>query len=398
MVYDKRMPAREDCVLGPLLEKWAAKKPDETAFIFSSGEEWTWSETLALTRRAAKGLQNMGVKRGEHVLSWQPNGREAVLTWFGLDYLGAVYVPINTAYKGSLLQHVVQLSDAKLMVCHAGLAGNLNDVDTGALTDVIVTNGTAELRGLTLHDASALLSEKGDVLLEGPVEPWDTMYIIFTSGTTGPSKAVLSSYVQTYAMGIEAMGYLNENDRFLVQLPLFHAGGTMFIVITATNGGSCFIDEAFSTDAFWPTVRRHGITATCFVGAMTPFLLKQPPSNQDKDHGLRSVITIPWNEDSLAVAARYGFEMRTAFNMTEISTPIISEVNPPALGTAGKKRDGVDVRVVDENDCEVAPGVVGEMIVRTDRPWSMNHGYYKNPEATAAAWRNGWVHTGDAFR
>jgi crotonobetaine/carnitine-CoA ligase len=90
--------------------------------------------------------------------------------------------------------------------------------------------------------------------------------------------------------------------------------------------------------------------------------------------------------------------MRTAFNMTEISTPIVSGVNPTALGTAGKARAGVEVRVVDENDCEVAPGVVGELIVRTDRPWSMNHGYYKNPEATAAAWRNGWFHTGDAFR
>jgi crotonobetaine/carnitine-CoA ligase len=224
------------------------------------------------------------------------------------------------------------------------------------------------------------------------------MYIIFTSGTTGPSKAVLSSYVQTYAMGYEANDYLGESDRILVQLPLFHVGGTLFVMITATTGGSCVIDDSFSTDKFWPTVRRHSITACCFVGAMTPFLLKRPPSNQDLDHSLRKVVTIPWNEDSLAVAERYGFEMRTAFNMTEISAPIVSGVNPPALGTAGKKRDGVDVRVVDENDCEVAPGVVGELIVRTDRPWSMNHGYYKNPEATAAAWRNGWFHTGDAFR
>jgi crotonobetaine/carnitine-CoA ligase len=398
MVYDPRIPAPEACVLGPLLEKWAEKKPDQTAIIFEDGEAWTWAETLALTRRAAKGLQDMGVKGGEHVLSWQPNGREAVLTWFGLDYLGAVYVPINTAYKGSLLQHVVQLSDAKLMVCHAALAPNLNTIDTGALADVIITNGEAGLNGLKVHAPSALLPEGGNVELSTPVEPWETMYIIFTSGTTGPSKAVLSSYIQTYAMTAEANDYLDENDRILVNLPLFHVGGTMFVMAALYNGGSCVIVDSFRTEEFWPTVRRHEITYTCFVGAMTPFLLKAPPSNHDKDHTLRGVVTIPWNEDSLAVGERYGIEMRTAFNMTEISAPIVSGVNPTALGTCGQPREGVEVRVVDENDCEVAPGEVGELIVRTDRPWSMNHGYYKNPEATAAAWRNGWFHTGDGFR
>ena len=84
--------------------------------------------------------------------------------------------------------------------------------------------------------------------------------------------------------------------------------------------------------------------------------------------------------------------------MTEISSPIVSEPNPPVRGTCGKVRPGVDVRLVDENDCEVPWAAVGELIVRTDRPWAMNSGYYKNPEATARAWRNGWFHTGDAFR
>jgi len=84
--------------------------------------------------------------------------------------------------------------------------------------------------------------------------------------------------------------------------------------------------------------------------------------------------------------------------MTEISTPLISERNPVLPGTSGKPRPGVEVRLVDENDCETPAGSVGELIIRTDTPWAMNHGYYKNPEATAAAWRNGWFHTGDSFR
>jgi crotonobetaine/carnitine-CoA ligase len=84
--------------------------------------------------------------------------------------------------------------------------------------------------------------------------------------------------------------------------------------------------------------------------------------------------------------------------MTEISQAIVSAANPTALGSAGKPRAGVDVRIVDENDCEVGVGEVGELIVRTDCPWAVSHGYAGNAEATAAAWRNGWFHTGDGFR
>ena len=136
-------------------------RPDAIAIMFYGGETWTWRQTLELTQRAAKGLQAMGVKKGDHVLSWQPNNREAILTWFGLNYLGAVYVPVNTAYKGALLHHVVQLSDATLMVCHADLAPRLNEIDTGLLRDVIITHGETSLPNLTPHPVSALISDQG---------------------------------------------------------------------------------------------------------------------------------------------------------------------------------------------------------------------------------------------
>lgn len=107
---------------------------------------------------------------------------------------------------------------------------------------------------------------------------------------------------------------------------------------------------------------------------------------------------VPLTEVCVDFTERFGVDVYTIFNMTEVSSPIVSEPNPRVRGTCGKKREGVDVRLVDTNDCEVRLGDVGEMIVRTDRPWGMNHGYYKNPEATAQAWRNGWFHTGDCFR
>ncbi|MBT4492161.1 MAG: AMP-binding protein, partial [Gammaproteobacteria bacterium] len=398
MVFDPRMPSREASVLGYQLERWAEEKPDDIAFIFYGGEQWTWAEALDLTQRAARGFKDLGVEKGDHVLSWQPNNKESVLNWFGLNYLGAVYVPVNTAYKGNLLQHVVQLSDATLMVCHADLASRLDDIDCGQLSDVVITHGEAKLTTLKTHPASALSLEKGLTSLPDVIEPWDTQYIIFTSGTTGPSKAVLSSYLQGYSMGPVAGTYIEASDRILINLPMFHVGGTCYINVILFNGGSCFLDTHFKTDEFWQTVRENEITLTCLLAAMIPFLLKLPPSSQDKDHPLRKAVCIPWNEDTLEIGRRYNLEARTLFNMTEISTPMLSELFPPESGTCGKPREGVEARVVDENDCEVGPGEIGELILRTDLPWAMNHGYYKNPEATAQAWRNGWFHTGDGFR
>ncbi len=99
MTYDPRIPAREICVLGYQIEHWALQKPGAIAIMFYGGEIWTWRQTLELTQRTGKGLQAMGVKKGDHVLSWQPNNRESVLTWFGLNYLGAVYVPVIPLIK-----------------------------------------------------------------------------------------------------------------------------------------------------------------------------------------------------------------------------------------------------------------------------------------------------------
>jgi crotonobetaine/carnitine-CoA ligase len=131
---------------------------------------------------------------------------------------------------------------------------------------------------------------------------------------------------------------------------------------------------------------------------MATFLVKRPASPADRDHEVRVALMVPLTDDAPVFKERFGIDIYTIFNMTEISSPIVSEANPVARGTCGKPRADVDVRLVDGNDCEVPIGAIGEMLVRTDRPWGMNSGYNKNPEATAQAWRNGWFHTGDAFR
>lgn len=107
---------------------------------------------------------------------------------------------------------------------------------------------------------------------------------------------------------------------------------------------------------------------------------------------------LPMIDNPSAFVERFGADVYTFYNMTETSRPIVSDLNPSKPDSCGKLRPGVEVRLVDENDCEVPTGEVGELIVRTDAPWAMSHGYHRDEKTTAKAWRNGWFHTGDGFR
>lgn len=104
---DPRMPPAEACILRPILDRWAEQQPDKVFARFADGTEWTYAETRRQANEVAVGMQRLGIAQGEHVLSWLPNGPDALRIWFGLNYMGAVYVPINTAYKGRLLAHVI---------------------------------------------------------------------------------------------------------------------------------------------------------------------------------------------------------------------------------------------------------------------------------------------------
>ena len=234
---------------------------------------------------------------------------------------------------------------------------------------------------------------------ERPIRPWDLQSIVYTSGTTGPSKGVMSSYYHAWnGMSEVAWPCVRAADRFLVTMPLFHIGGSFIAYAMLCRGGSLVMAESFSTDTFWPIVRRTRATAVFLLGVMGSFLMKQPPAPDDRDHPLRVAFMVPLTDEAPRFAERFGVEVWTIFNMTEIATPIISGPMPGPPGFCGPPRAGFELRLVDEHDLEVPTGAVGELILRSDVPWAINHGYYKNPEATARAWRNGWFHTGDAFR
>jgi len=400
VLFDPRIPPRERCVTRYLIDNLADEKGSEDFAVFQDGETWSYAQLRQKVRKLAGGFHDQGVGRGDHVAVWMFDSKEAILTFFAINYLGAVFVPLNTAYKGQVLSHVLNVSDAKVIVAHGQLLERLGEVDVAQIEKAIAVGEYVlpeAINGVDFYGVESTASEPPE--LDRPIEPWDVQSIIFTSGTTGPSKGVLSSYLHIFTnAGPETWHFVRGEDRFLINMPIFHIGGMGVIFVMLCRGGSIAVMDGFDTEKFWPFVRESKTTAFFLLGVMTTFLLKQEPSDDDKNHDVRLAFMVPLTETCTEFYERFGIDVYTIFNMTEISSPIVSEPNPTKRGTCGKKREGVDVRLVDENDCEVAPGEIGEMIVRTDRPWGMNSGYYKNPEATAEAWRNGWFHTGDCFR
>jgi crotonobetaine/carnitine-CoA ligase len=399
--FQQGMPDRDGCVLGPLLDGGNRDHPDRVFALFENGASWSYADTWRNTRSWARGLQQLGVKAGDAVSVWLPNRPEILSAWFGANYIGATYAPINTAYRGDLLSHVIHNAGAKILIGHSELLPRLTNADLAQIEQIICVGDLPDIDlGVPIHSAD-ILNGDPDSLEEVPdVMPWDTMAIIYTSGTTGPSKGVRCSYFHFYNVGMLAVGFIKTDERCFVNMPLFHigaAGGTFGALASHASIG---VVDGFSTSKFWDQIRSMDCAVMCgLVGSTVAFLSKREPADNDKDNPLRRVIVAPVNEQVIALAKRHDFGYFTGFGMTEAPMPLISEVDTTISGGyCGRPRDGVECRVVDGNDIEVAAGITGELIVRSDHPWSMNHGYINMPEATVAAWRNGWFHTGDAFR
>ena len=398
---DPRIPNRDECVLRYLLDRWANERPDQPHVVFADGAEWTFAELRDKVRTKAAGLRAMGIEQGEHVAVWLPNGPDALIAFYAINYIGAVFVPFNTAYRGQLLQHVIANSGARVLLVHPDLVPRLSEIDLGRVERLVVTTGNEVPEAPRPIQRFDELAGAADETLElaRPIEPWDIQSIIYTSGTTGPSKGVLSSYLHMFTnAGPESWPMVDENDRYMCVAPIFHIGGMGPPFVMLARGASVAMIDNFSTEDFWAVAKATQSTVVFLLGVMATFLLKAEPRPDDRDHTVKKAFMVPLTGDAAAFTERFGVDIYTIFNMTEISSPIVSEANPTKIGTCGRVRDGVDVRLVDRNDCEVPIGEIGEMLVRTDRPWAMNSGYNANPEATAEAWRNGWFHTGDAFR
>jgi crotonobetaine/carnitine-CoA ligase len=397
-----KLPPREESVLRHTLEARARDHPDRTYVRFEDGTIWTYADTLDHARRAAAGLAKLGVSAGQAVFVLLPNGPDFLKIWFGVNFLGAILAAANVALRGALLEHLVQLSAARLAVVDQSLLDRFDDIDFGSVETILVSGTIGERAPgrIDLLPIAAVIDEPDAASVpEILVEPWHTQFILFTSGTTGPSKGAIVPYVQMHDLVMTSFGArLGETDNYLVNMPLFHISGTRAAIGMMMLGGSFSLVTHFRTETFWDTVRQTGTTACVLLGAAATFLESQPERPDDADNPMRLVAMLPMVNDAKAWSRRFNVDLTTSYGMSELSMPIISDVNPTNTESCGKLRPGYQARIVDEFDQELREGEAGELILRADRPWTISPGYWRMPEATAAAWRNGWFHTGDRFR
>jgi crotonobetaine/carnitine-CoA ligase len=177
-------------------------------------------------------------------------------------------------------------------------------------------------------------------------------------------------------------------------------GGKSMLYIATVAHTPLVMRESFSASNFWRETREFGITHSLFSEAMAQILLTAAPSPDDLDNPLRGITPYPVFSRVREFMDRFGVEAcTTAYGTTEIGQLFLFDEDfPPDVEACGRVRDGFDVRIVDEHDYPVGPGEIGELIVRSDDPWTLNAGYFRMPAETAKAWTNGWFHTGDAFR
>ncbi len=379
----------------------------------ATGRKWTFSELDAWSNRLANGLYALGVAHGTHVGLLMGNCAEHLALFLALGKLGAVYVPVNTAARGELLRYYFAHASVRLVIADEELAPRLADVliDLPELQDVVLAGRAgagADLSSLTwarpVHDLAAMTASASDMPVQADIHCHTLLMLAYTSGTTGPSKASMLSHAAALSYGtggIEAHGY-RQSDVFYVCLPLFHVNALLTSTATAlVSGASVVLAERFSASNFFDEIRACKATTTNLLGAMTNFLWSRPPQASDADNALRLVSMSPLPKFTPEFEKRFGLKAVTNYGLSDFGTVTSYPAGSPIekLGSIGKPRSYFEARIIDENDMECAPDVIGEIALRTREPWRAATGYYKMPEATAAANRNQWFHTGDrAYR
>lgn len=381
---------------------------DRILFDFS-GEMVSYGEFDRITTRLAHSLRSLGVEQGHTVVSILDNNLDAVTVWFAVNKVGAIAVPVNTALKGEFLRHQLDDSQAAILICEADYLARVAEVAAGIpQVKRILCRGSVE------HAPFGILVEpldghRGADETQLPIvaQPGDISCIIYTSGTTGPSKGSMQPYnffcnlAKTRLRSAPATA----EDITFSPMPLFHNNALATgIAGTMISGGRIAIVPRFSVSAFWPEIRRSGATIISVVGTMATLLAEAPDTPDSLAcHGqIHTVRGVPF-ADRVKEAWRTRFGARLVgsndYGMTEAAVVTwLAGGAHAAPNSSGKRFADFDVRIVDDDDIEVAPGEAGEIVIRPNKPNIMTRGYWRRPEATVAAMRNQWFHTGDIGR
>jgi crotonobetaine/carnitine-CoA ligase len=392
----------------------AAQFGDREFMSFEHGTSLTFAGYDAETDRLGRVIAGFGVGPGDRVMALVRNRIEFMLLLLATQKVGAIFVPINTELKGAFLEHQLKNCEPKLVFVDAVLARAFDGVSGGEqpiLAAVFVAGDKPDDMPAVFADSEQLTFEEfanrpqadGDVLVTP--SPYDIACIMYTSGTTGPSKGVLMPHGHLYLFGVGTAITLDltPDDRYYVCMPLFHANALLMQVFGSWMRGTwIYCVERFSPNRWLDDVRNSRATVTNALGVMPEFIYRTEPTAHDADNNLRHMMAVPIAEEwGHAMEQRFGVKIVQGFGMTECNIPCYTQSDDPlAPGCAGHVLDDYfEVRVVDpENDEPVPVGEVGEIVVRPKEPGCFMQGYFRMPEKTVEAWRNLWFHTGDAGR
>jgi crotonobetaine/carnitine-CoA ligase len=391
----------EEMTLGRLLRSRAAQLGEKPYLLFG-GESHSYAEALAATEAAAAKLLGLGVGPGDRVGLMLDNHPDHLWLVWACGLIGAVAVPINTATKGAQLSYFLADAEPEVVVVQDNLAGRMR-LEQKPRAQVVVYGDWDEADDPGLGWlAYADLKGSAEALAAAPQPRFsDLLLIMYTSGTTGPSKGVMCPHAHPlHVARYVAEGFeLGEQDRMYVCQPLFHSAALWWGSLGSLWAGATLaLAPRFSASGFWRDVNEYEATWFIAVMSMVGILQKREVSAQERSNPARQGFIIPVPE------ARREYEQRTGITIT--TNYAMTEIHPVALlgphdggydkpGTAGRVCAHDEVRIVDDDDLEVPAGTVGEIALRPRDPWSIFRGYWRKPEATAEAFVNAWFHTGD---
>lgn len=396
------------------LHETAKSCPSKAAYYFM-GQETTYAELDGAITKFASGLEKLGVKQGDHIALLLGNSPHFVISLYGALRLGATVIPINPIYTADEIGYILNNGDVKLVVAldmaiplaekvHAFLPKVENFIFCETSENGITKHVNENLTLLPKMKSFTEVVASGNISFKGPeLNDEDVAIILYTSGTTGKPKGAMLTHKNLFSNASDVGDYLqmNDQDRVITTLPMFHVF-CLTVVLNAPllRGATLLIAPRFSPKEIFELTKEYKATVFAGVPTMYNFLYQFPEGNSEDLKSLRLCIS---GGASLPVALLNNFENKFSVRISEGYG--LSEASPVTCfnpldrprkaGSIGTSILHVENKIVNELGEEVPVGNVGELIVRGP---NVMKGYYKMPEETSAAIRDGWLHTGDLAR
>jgi carnitine-CoA ligase len=376
-----------------VLDRRAEEYPDRVMMSIA-GTEVTFAQMRQRSCAAANTLVDLGIGRGDRVALFTATCPEWVYFWLGAARIGAVTAAVNAANKGDFLLHALRLSRAKVIVTDAERRSRVEEV-TGQLdsvTDVVV-------QGDSLDDA--LTRGAARPVVDSPADVGEVGSLFFTSGTTGASKAVVTTwhYLFSVAAAVASAWEFGAGEVLWTAMPLFHLSAAPSVLAPMLVGGTTVLAGAFHPGQAWDAVRACGAVGFAGAGAMVSMLYNLPPDPRDAQLPLRFISAAPIDAGSYRdIEKRYGCRIVTMYGLTEAFPVAVKSVADDGVpGTSGRPNPNFDVRILDADGNRLPAGKTGEIACRPKYPHVMSEGYVAATESAGlrVAPHPEWFRTGD---